>query len=105
MRSSLRRFHSLHSLVPLARFISRAPDTHAFQQVDVAQAALVASWRTLLQGGQILPFDSVGFQTYSENREEPNPPARDHCGLTRAYAITRRAIASAAGNLLMRCFA
>jgi hypothetical protein len=70
MRSSLRRFHSLHSLVQLARFISRAPDTHAFQQVDVAQAALVASWRTLLQGGQILPFDSVGFQTYSENEED-----------------------------------
>jgi hypothetical protein len=54
----------------LARFIIRAPDTHAFQQVDVAQAALVASWRTLLQGGQILPFDSVGFQTYSENEED-----------------------------------
>ena len=70
MRSSLRRFHSLHSLVQLARFISRAPDTHAFQQVDVAQAALVASWRALLQSGQILPFDTVGFQTYSENEED-----------------------------------
>jgi hypothetical protein len=36
MRSSLRRLHSLRSFAQLARFISRAPDTHAFQQVDVA---------------------------------------------------------------------
>jgi len=70
MRSSLRRLHSLRSFAQLARFISRAPDTHAFQQVDVAQAALVPSWRALLQSGQILPFDTVGFQTYSENEED-----------------------------------
>ena len=70
MRSSLRRFHSLRSLAQLARFIGRAPDTHAFRQVDVAQAALVASWHALLQSGQILAFDTVGFQTYSENEED-----------------------------------
>jgi hypothetical protein len=70
MRSSLRRFHSLRELAQLARFISRAPDTHAFQQLDVAQAALVAGWRALLQSGQILPFDAVGFQAYSENEED-----------------------------------
>src|SRR6516165_3785946 len=70
MRSSLRRFHSLRSLAQLARFIGRAPDTHAFRQVDVAQAALVASWHALLQSGQILTFDTVGFQTYSENEED-----------------------------------
>src|ERR1700704_5437818 len=35
MRSSLRRLHSLRSFAQLARFISRTPDTHAFQQVDV----------------------------------------------------------------------
>jgi hypothetical protein len=70
MRSSLRSLHSLRSFAQLARFISRAPDTHAFRQVDVAQAALVASWRALLQSGQILPFDTVGFQTYSENEED-----------------------------------
>jgi hypothetical protein len=50
--------------------VGRAPDTHAFQQLDVAQAALVANWRGLLQAGQILPFDTVGFQTYSENEED-----------------------------------
>lgn len=70
MRSTLRRLHGVRSLVHLARFISRAPDTHAFRQVDVTQAALVASWRVLLQGGQILPFDDVGFQAYSENEED-----------------------------------
>lgn len=70
MRSSLRRFHRLRELAQLARFIGRAPDTHAFQQLDVAQAALVASWRALLQSGQILPFDAVGFQAYSENEED-----------------------------------
>jgi len=70
MRSSLRRFHRLRELAQLARFIGRAPDTHAFQQLDVAQASLVASWRGLLQSGQILPFDAVGFQAYSENEED-----------------------------------
>ena len=70
MRSSLRRFRRLRELAQLARFIGRAPDTHAFQQLDVAQASLVASWRGLLQSGQILPFDAVGFQAYSENEED-----------------------------------
>src|SRR6266566_8846 len=64
------RFHRLRELAQLARSIGRAPDTHAFQQLDVAQATLVASWRALLQSGQVLPFDAVGFQAYSENEED-----------------------------------
>jgi hypothetical protein len=47
------------SLQSLRSLVSRAPDIHAFQQVDVAQAPMVANWRALLHSGQIVPTPSA----------------------------------------------
>jgi hypothetical protein len=63
--------------VPLFRSVkrrivgfARGPEEAIYRQSEVAQKALVASWKQLQASGVILPLDQVGFSRFSEFEED-----------------------------------
>jgi len=49
---------------------ARGPEEAIYRQSDVAQKALIASWKQLEASGVILPLDQVGFSRFSEFEED-----------------------------------